>query len=128
MYLSEFQAKARAWMRDCFGPTAYQDREKRAKRFMEEALELVQACDLPKESVLKIVDYVYSRQVGGRVDEMGGTMLTLSCLASSYGIDQSLAAEHILGSVWNRIERIREKDAAKPTFDATESPAPLAGE
>ena len=128
MYISEFQAKARAWMKDCFGKNAQTDSNKRAKRFIEEAVELVQACDLPKESVLKIVDYVYARQVGGRVDEAGGTLITLACLCSCYGIDMGLAAEHILGSCWARIDRIREKDAAKPSFDPTPSPSPLAGE
>ena len=128
MYISEFQAKARAWMRACFGEDALVARSTRAKRFTEEAIELAQACDLTEDQVIQIVKYVYNRPVGGRVDETGGTLITLACLCASYGIDMDMAAEGILAGCWQRIDRIREKDAAKPSFDPTPSPSPLAGE
>lgn len=118
MYISEFQAKARAWMRACFGEDALVARSTRAKRFTEEAIELAQACDLTEDQVIQIVKYVYNRPVGGRVDETGGTLITLACLCASYGIDMDMAAEGILAGCWQRIDRIREKNAAKPEFNA----------
>jgi hypothetical protein len=42
--MSGFQTRVDEWMRECFGPDIPRDREERNHRFLEESLELVQAC------------------------------------------------------------------------------------
>lgn len=59
-----FQGQVKQWLVTCFGPEVLNDKPLRSWRFIEEALELVQACGCPKDEVLKTVDYVYGRPVG----------------------------------------------------------------
>ncbi len=40
-----FQDRVQPWLMECFGPMIAGDREERNHRLLEEALELVQACD-----------------------------------------------------------------------------------
>lgn len=85
-------------------------------RFMEEAIELVHTCGLSKESVLKIVDYVYARPKGELLHELGGVCTTLSLLAKIHGININEAAELELQRDYDIIELIRQKWLNKPNF------------
>jgi hypothetical protein len=44
-----FQAKVEPWLRTCFGEVIMNDRQERNHRFLEEALELVQAAGCTRE-------------------------------------------------------------------------------
>ena len=57
----------------------------RAYRFLEEAIELCQSLDVPKDEVYHLVASVYSKPVGKPYQELGGVMVTLPILASSMG-------------------------------------------
>jgi len=98
----------------CFGEAIAQDKAERNARFLEEALELVQACEFSREDCLKLVDYVYSRPVGERHQEVGGVMVTLAALCSAHRLDMNEAADKELCRVWQKMEQIRAKQAAKP--------------
>lgn len=93
-----------------------------AYRFAEEALELVQACGASKEDVLRLVEYVYDRSMGEPAQEVGGVMVTLAALCFCNQIDLGSAAETELERVWQKIEKIRAKQAAKP--EGVRSPLP----
>ncbi|WP_201712564.1 hypothetical protein [Acidiphilium sp. C61] len=109
------QRRTHEWMMRCFGPTIANNREERGNRFLEEAIELVQACDMPPERAHRLVDYVYGRPVGERRQEVGGVELTLTALCTAYGIDKTEAVEAELARAWLNIDKIRLKQAAKPS-------------
>lgn len=111
-----FQRRVELWLRECFGEKIAADKQERNHRFIEEALELVQACGMTREEALILVDYVYSRKVGVPIQEVGGVLVTLSALCSANSIEMEQAGEieycRILQPVI--LERIRQKQATKP--------------
>jgi len=109
-----FQAGVDAWMRECFGDEIARDKMERNHRFLEEALELVQANGCTQSESHQLVDYVYGRDQGEINQEVGGVMVTLAALCSASGVSMELAGETELARVWTKIEKIRAKQAAKP--------------
>jgi hypothetical protein len=108
-----------SWIRNTFGKPedVDSDRSIRSRRFIEEAIELVQACGTPKEEVATILEYVYSRPKGEIQQEVGGVMVTLAGHASIFGYDPETCGNTEL----NRIRKIDPnkillKDLAKPKF------------
>ncbi len=119
-----FQSRVRPWLLACFGEAVAADRAERNHRFLEEALELVQALGCTRDDVAQLVNYVYGRPVGEPSQEVGGVMVTLAALCLANDLDLHAAAETELGRVWGAIEKIRAKQATKPHG----SPIPLAEE
>jgi NTP pyrophosphatase (non-canonical NTP hydrolase) len=113
-----FQDRVQPWMMACFGPEISADKLERNDRFIEEALELVQASDYPKARALALVDYVYGRDQGEINQEVGGVMVTLAAHCLAHGVDMHEAAETELARIWTKVETIRAKQAAKPTGSA----------
>lgn len=109
-----FQDRVAPWMQACFGPEISSDTVERNHRFLEEALELVQACGATQEEAHQLVDYVYSRVTGERMQEVGGVMVTLAALCLAQGLDMHAAGEAELARIWMKVEQIRAKQAAKP--------------
>lgn len=109
-----FQTRVRPWLLACFGATIASDKVERNHRFLEEALELVQACGCTKDDAHQLVDYVYGRPVGEPVQEVGGVMLTLAALCLAQALDMHEAGETELARVWGKVDQIRAKQAAKP--------------
>jgi NTP pyrophosphatase (non-canonical NTP hydrolase) len=101
-------------MMECFGPMIAGDKEERSHRFIEEALELIQACGTSKSEALQLVDYVFNRPVGETSQEVGGVMVTLAALCLAHKLDMHQAAETELARIWTKVEQIRAKQAAKP--------------
>jgi len=108
-----FQQRVQPWMLSCFGAEVSGNTTERNFRFLEESLELVQACGCTKEEVLKLVDYTYGRPVGERYQEVGGVMLTLAALCLAQNLDMHQAGETELTRVWMDIMKIRKKQQAK---------------
>lgn len=109
-----FQARVQPWMMQCFGPEISGDAQERNHRFIEEALELIQACGATRDEAHQLVDYVYDRPAGEKVQEAGGVMVTLAALCLAQNIDMHDAGEVELARIWEKIDRIRAKQAAKP--------------
>jgi NTP pyrophosphatase (non-canonical NTP hydrolase) len=109
-----FQARVQPWMMACFGPEISADRLERSDRFIEEALELVQASDYPRERVYALVDYVYGRDQGDINQEVGGVMVTLAAHCLAFGVDMHEAGETELARIWTKVDQIRAKQQAKP--------------
>ncbi|MFS2103583.1 hypothetical protein [Ralstonia sp. Ralssp135] len=110
----EFQARVQPWMMACFGPEIAADTQERNHRFLEEALELVQACGATASEAHQLVDYVYGRPVGDKHQEIGGVMVTLAALCLAQGQNMHAAGETELARIWTKVEQIRAKQAAKP--------------
>lgn len=117
-----FQARVQPWMMECFGPMIAGDREERNHRFLEEALELVEACGCTASEAHQLVDYVYGLPIGEPHQEVGGVMVTLAALCLANSLDMHEAGETELARVWTKVEVIRAKQAAKPKH----SPLPVA--
>lgn len=108
------QPRVREWVLACFGEVIADDQVERRQRFLEEALELVQAAGAPRSEIVKLMDYVYSRPVGELPQEIGGTMTTLAAFCSAHNLDMHLCGEFELARIWTKVEAIRKKQATKP--------------
>ncbi|KOX55139.1 hypothetical protein ADL19_13525 [Streptomyces purpurogeneiscleroticus] len=113
---ASFQFRVQPWMMACFGEMIAGDREERNHRFLEEALELVQACGCTADEARQLVDYVFGRPVGEKGQEVGGVMVTLSALCLAQDLDLHREAEIELARIWTKVEQIRAKQAAKPRY------------
>ena len=82
-----------AWAIRTFGPVAA-NRDERAARFIEEALELVHAEDLPLHTIDRIMWRVYSRPAGEISREIGQAMACLECLAENIGLCADAEAQN----------------------------------
>ena len=121
-----FQARVQPWMMTCFGVEISGDRTERNHRFVEEALELAQACGCTDSEAHQLVYYVWGRPVGHPHQEVGGVMVTLAALCLAYGMDMHQAGEDELARVWTKIDVIRAKQAAKPKHSPLpEMPPPV---
>lgn len=113
-----FQIRVAPWMLECFGADIANDGQERNHRFLEEALELVQACGATAGEAHLLVDYVFGRPVGERVQEAEGVMVTLAALCLAHGMDMHQAGEIELDRINQPevLDRIRKKQQAKPAF------------
>jgi len=118
-----FQARVQPWMLACFGAEIAADRAERNHRFLEEALELVQACGCTASEAHQLVDYTFSRPVGEPTQEVGGVMVTLAALCLANGLDMHAVGETELARVWTKVEQIRAKQAVKPKHSPLPGPS-----
>ena len=100
------------------------DRLERSDRFIEEALELVQASGYSRERAHQLVEYVFGRDQGDINQEVGGVMVTLAAHCLAHDVDMHAAAERELARVWTKVETIRAKQASKPKGSALPIPIP----
>jgi len=121
---NSFQERVQPWMIACFGEEISKDRTERNHRFLEEALELVQATGCTQSEAHQLVDYVFLRRAGEPAQEVGGVMVTLAALCLAQQMDMHEAGETELARIWTKVEQIRAKQAAKPKH----SPLPIAVE
>lgn len=119
-----FQERVQPWMRECFGAEISADTVERNHRFLEESLELVQACGCTASEAHQLVDYVFGRPVGEPQLEAGGVMVTLAALCLAQQIDMHRAGETELTRIWGMIEQIRDKQANKPKHSPLPQAAP----
>jgi hypothetical protein len=102
-----------SFVRSRFGEVAMNHNE-RSKRFIEEAIETVQAVGLTEKEVIDIVRYVYSRSVGALDKEIGGVGVTLLALTASLGLDFIHETNVELTRVENKsVEEWRARQNAK---------------
>lgn len=83
------------WAVRCFGRDHVYNAPTRSLRVAEEAIELVQSFDIPKEKALELVEMVYARPKGNPRQEIGGVMMTITvmCATMGYDTDDILLAE-----------------------------------
>lgn len=110
-----YQERVATWLKTCFGKEVATDRHERNHRFLEETLELVQACGCTAYAAHKLVDYVFTRPVGEKGQEVGGVAVTFAALCWAQDIEQELEAEKELSRIWTCIDKVRTKQATKPS-------------
>jgi hypothetical protein len=101
-------------MMECFGEAISADTRERNHRFLEESLELVQACGCTQSEAHQLVDYVFGRDVGEKHQEVGGVMVTLAALCLAQRLDMHNCGEVELARIWTKVDQIRAKQAIKP--------------
>ena len=106
--------RIRKWIMRTFGVSVFWDRRERARRFLEESLELVQAMELPRVEAQRLLNRIYSRPAGEVVQEIGGVGITFLALCNAEGHDFDLVLEAEL----SRVEALppeywRKRQAAK---------------
>jgi uncharacterized protein with PIN domain len=80
------------WAIDTFGSIAC-NRDERAARFVEEALELAHAEGMSPGTAMRLINRVYSRPRGDTAKEIGQAQATLECLAENLGLSADAEAE-----------------------------------
>lgn len=120
-----FQVRVAPWMQACFGEAISRDVVERGDRFLEEALELLQANGYDRSRIATLVDYVWGRPVGEPSQEVGGVMVTLAAYCLATGLDMHAAGETELARIWTKVEQIRAKQASKAGLH-TPLPVPAA--
>jgi hypothetical protein len=120
--IESFQSRVQPWMIECFGAEISRDKIERNHRFLEEALELVQANGCTQSEAHQLVDYVYGRPQGEINQEAGGVMVTLAALCLASDIDMHAAGETELARIWTKVDAIRAKQAAKPRHSPLPAP------
>jgi hypothetical protein len=101
------------WALYTFGSTLVYNSQERCARFLEEALELVQALGFNKRRALALVEYVYGREPGEVDQEFGGVMNTLYLLGETGGKNLHELGEVELARCWDNVEKIRQKNLLK---------------
>jgi len=102
------QAAMLKWAHETFGGIENFDPcsvDERARRFLEEAIELCQAVGVTREQADTVADYVYGRETGKPFQEIGGVMVTLNCLAEVLG-------ESVCKAEIAEFERVQSKSKA----------------
>lgn len=117
-----FQNRVYRWMKKWLGMESATEAQLRDLRFLEEAVELVQARGLPFDKVKEVVILVYGRPPGEPSQEVGGVVITLSALCSQAGIIFSEEAYRELVRIEapNVGEAIRARQSSKPNPVAIE--------
>lgn len=110
----KYQDRVDEWMKVCFGEKISKDKTERNHRFLEEALELVQALNCTKHEAHQLVDYVFDRPKGELRQECGGVMVTLAALCLANNIDMDECGETELQRIWTKVDQIRKKQSQKP--------------
>lgn len=112
-----YQESVNEFMQVCFGPEISANKRERNFRFLEESIELAQACGTTKEEALLLVDCVFNRPLGEPIQEVGGVMVTLAALCNAHEIGMESAGEKELNRVYTIIDKIRAKWKAKQIKD-----------
>jgi hypothetical protein len=114
---AELTHRVRKFIRDMYkGTDLVESLDERNHRFLEEALELLQACGCTKEEVLQVANYVFSKPKGDKAQELGGTMVTLTALSLTNNLDLMHCFEKELELSERNVELIRNKRLNKPSF------------
>lgn len=89
------------WAIETFGNVA-RNRDERAARLVEEAVELAQAEGVPLAVIERIGRHVYSKPPGDPIAELQGVALTLDACAENLGDTVAAATERELARVRSR--------------------------
>lgn len=84
------QDKVEKLVRDVFGDNTFTIHE-RISRFIEEAIELAQAEDFPKEDIERILNHVYTKVKGKPITEAGDVGITLLAYCACAGFSAEMA-------------------------------------
>lgn len=112
------QQRIISWLGRTYGQQTL-EKEERSLRYAEESMELLQAAGVDKDTLLKIVDHVYSRPKGDVDQEVTGSYITLVGMCHAHGIDLHNSVDNELDRVEQIKDACRTKHDSKPEFMRT---------
>ena len=110
---NRIQGKVDRWMAATFDRETIEDRRERCFRFFEESCELAQAGGITEAEARQLVAYVWDREPGRVKAEIGDVMVTLSALASGFGVTLASAFDAVMRHIWTSRLIIRAKHESK---------------
>jgi len=99
---------AAEWALRSFGGLHVTNIPERSLRTVEEAIELCQSLNVPKEKVLLAVETVYSRPIGSPMQEIGGVLLTTAILCEVLKVEPDDMLEMELARVLSKTKEHME--------------------
>ncbi len=129
---ASYQSRVAQWAHQCLPARVLGDRVVRGHRFLEEALELVQAAGVSEYNAHMLVGYVFAKAPGRFPDEVGDVCMTLATLATAACCSVDDCAETALDRCWENIDKISAKahlsDPASPIpYQVALDPAGVGG-
>lgn len=124
------QSRVVSWVRKVFSDEVATNVPERVLRFVEEAVELAQACGTDATTIHRLVDYVFNRPVGEAPQEIAGCMVTLYATAHALGVDAQEELEKEISRIQQPevIDRVRRRqDEKRAALVATVSASGLEG-
>jgi hypothetical protein len=119
-FFETFQGRVTNWIEQCFSRVSLFHMGERRRRFLEEALELVQSCGGNASESHQMVEYVFGRDIGNPPQEVGGVMTTLAGLCTALNIDLVTCSENEYNRILPLIDQIRDKQATKSSLGEIE--------
>lgn len=110
---NDIQERIANWAYETFDYNCVHDLDERIMRFFEEAVELAQSCNLPKEIAHQMIDHIYSLEVGELHQEIGGVVVSLAVLCHAHNESMLGNAETEYNRCILNIEKIRNKQKQK---------------
>lgn len=110
---NDIQERIVDWAYKTFDHDCVHDLDERILRFFEEAVELAQSCNLPKEVAHQMIDHIYSLKVGELHQEIGGVIVSLAVLCHAHNESMLGNAETEYNRCILNIEKIRNKQKQK---------------
>lgn len=95
-----------------FGLQALISKTERAKRVVEEALELAQAVGVDQEECMLIMEHVFFRPVGEISQEHAGVMVSLLASAVANDLDLEAVTQEEIKRVWSIPEDVLQAKLA----------------
>lgn len=93
---------ATKWAVRAFGMDHMKNTRERSFRMTEEAIELCQATNVPKEMLHSLVEHVYSKPAGSVNKELGQVVLTTCLLCATFGYSIEDLMERELHDIFDR--------------------------
>lgn len=115
--ISSCTKRAVRWVVSTFGPQSM-DVKERCLRFLEEAIEVSQSLELPRDQVHSLVDYVYDRPAGDPLAEIRGASAALLALCHKTSVDFEKGVLLELDRIETDRVRERSKKRAKEKKEA----------
>lgn len=113
--LGTWQLRIGQWMSEVWGAEIADDKQERLRRFFEEAVEVCQAGEMPREMAHKIVDIVYDKPKGDIYTELGQCLFVLFTVSDAYRIvlAESLIECDRIAHTPERIEKLHKNQEIK---------------
>lgn len=109
----DVQVQVKDWITGMLGEITFKSHRERALRFIEEAIELAQACGLERQDVAYTIEYVYDKPPGNVAQEIGGVHSTVLCLSQAFGLSFAGEGSKELKRCIANTDAIREKHSRK---------------
>jgi translation elongation factor EF-G len=112
-YVDTFTHEIGHWGRDTFGDLVFSNKQERAARLIEEAIEVGQTLGVEPPMVHAIVDVIYAKPKGALAQALGGVIITWAGLLHALNLSATKIMADAQSDCWDRQEQIKKKHEEK---------------